>query len=139
MAFFLVCPGLFCQEASRSQTIPGILLQPGRGEAPRYPKDLVIGELGRGDAPDAAYQFALGLLSTLVSASTEGNNDAPVFAGLSVREKESLLETIGELEPRNFRLGGGKTGADGSVSFLVRFIGVVESITGELFLRREES
>ena len=51
---------------------------------------------------------------------------------------ESLQEEINSIEPRAYRLGRGKIEADRCVSFLVRFMGYEESITGELFLRREE-
>jgi hypothetical protein len=113
--------------------VPEAVRRPERGEAPRYPEDLVIGELGQGRAPLGAYQFAQELLSAL----TRGRNDAPVLQRSSSLITESVLEEIRSLSIRSYRIGGGRTERDGSVSFLVRFIGRAESITGELFVRFE--
>ena len=126
--FFLgvifLSPGVF------SQTIPDTLRRPERGEAPRYPWDLVIGELGRGRAPEDAYRFA----RTLLEAITAGNRGAPILADSLPALDEALFLEITSLGPRTYRLGGGRTETDGSVSFLVRFLGRTESITGELFI-----
>ena len=130
--------GVFSQEGSvqRGQTtIPDILRRPERSESPRYPRDVVIGELGQGESPSEAYQFARELLSALVA----GNQDAQILSDSSSVITESLGEEIMSLEPRSYRIGGGRNEPDGSVSFLVRFLGVEESITGELFLRKTES
>jgi hypothetical protein len=51
---------------------------------------------------------------------------------------ESLSQEIRSIRPRSYRLGGGRLEADGCVSFMTRFIGQDESITGELFIRFEE-
>ena len=112
--------------------VPEELRRPERGEAPRYPEDLVIGELGQGDAPIGAYQFSQELLSALA----RGRNDAPVLQS-SPYITESVLEEINGINTRSYRLGGGRYEPDGSVSFLVRFIGRAETITGELFVRFE--
>ena len=126
-------PEGICQEI-QTRTIPSALLRPERGESPRYPRDLVIGDLGIGSASAEAYQFAKTILSALIA----GAADAPVLAGTGSVITEGLIETIRSIEPRNYRLGGGRTEADGSASFLLRFIGPSESITGELFLRQEK-
>jgi hypothetical protein len=60
-----------------------------------------------------------------------GNMDS--LSGIS----ESTLQEIQSIRTRDYRLGGGRIEADGFVSFLVRFIGPEESITGELFIRPE--
>ena len=136
LVFACVLPGVFSQEPESEpvvRTIPDALRRPERGEAPRYPQDLVIGELGRGNAPDAAYRFAGELLKALVS----GNAEAPVLAGSGSVLAKNLLEELEDLDPRSFRLGGGRIEADGSVSFMVRFLGPEKTVTGELFLRRE--
>ena len=139
-------PGVSSQEADsagegqrteapfEARTIPEALRRPERGEAPRYPQDLVIGELGQGDAPEGAYLFALGLLKALMT----GSKDDQILAKSPSILTESLLEEINSLEPRSYRLGGGRIEADGNVSFLVRFLGSGESISGELFLREAE-
>jgi hypothetical protein len=45
------------------------------------------------------------------------------------------MSRLDEINPRIFRLGGGREEQDGSVSFLVRFAGREQGITGELFVR----
>jgi hypothetical protein len=112
--------------------VPESLRRPERGEAPRYPEDLVIGELGQGEAPQGAYLLAQEILSALA----RGRNDAPVLQRSSLITEE-ILEEVGSLGTRSYRIGGGRYEPDGSVSFLVRFIGRTESITGELFVRFE--
>jgi hypothetical protein len=118
--------GFFPQETNTG-SVPEALRRPEKGEAPRYPQDLVIGAMGPGNAPEEAYRFAQDLLLAL----TKGNNGLPasIING-------NILEEIGSLNPRGYRIGGGRVESDGSVSFLVRFLGPQESITGELFLRR---
>ena len=112
--------GLNAQE-DYSGSIPDMLRRPERGEAPRYPVDVVIGSLGQGDAPEEAYRFAREFLSELAA----GNNET-----LEGREE------IREIRPRIIRIGGGRIEEDGYFSFLVRFLGSSESITGELFIRQ---
>ena len=134
LGLFLISQMLISQEAYTSVVpVPETLRRPERGEAPRYPEDLVIGELGQGSAPEEAYQFAQELLSALA----RGRNDAPVLQRSSSRMDESVFEEINGINTRAYRIGGGRYELDGSVSFLVRFIGRAESITGELFVRNE--
>ena len=150
---FLLClcmflPGAFAQgepkntelpgtesQGTQNNTIPDTIRRPERGEAPRYPKDVVIGELGRGESPEGAYQLARQLLSVLVS----GSRDAKIIADSPSILTESLVEELNSIVPRSYRIGGGRIEADGSVSFLVRFLGSDESISGELYLRQAES
>ena len=113
--------------------VPSELRRPERGEAPRYPDDLVIGELGQGEAPPGAYQFAMELLSALAG----GRNTAAVVQRSSSLIGESVFDEIRSINTRAYRIGGGRYEPDGSVSFLVRFVGRTESITGELFVRFE--
>jgi len=132
IACFLIClcivaPGLLSQEAA--QTVPDGLRRPERGEAPRYPRDLVIGELGQGEASDGAYLFVRNFLSDLMAGRTQSTVDSV--------STENLREEITGIRARSYRLGGGRIEADGCVSFLVRFLGPNESITGELFIRAE--
>ena len=121
---------VFSQDGA-GHVVPGLLRQPERGEAPRYPNDLVIGELGRGDASEGAYAFARSILAALMA----GRRDAPAFEDIGTSLAESFFEDIGSLAPRTFRIGGGRNEPDGCISFLVRFISREESITGELFVR----
>jgi hypothetical protein len=133
--------GVFSQENGLGETtpdttpdtIPGVLLRPERGEALRYPEDTVIGAMGRGAAPESAWLFAGDLLSALVTGNTSA------LAGIDPPVLDDLLETLGEIEAQSWRLGSGREEADGSVSFLVRFIGRDQWITGELYLRPPEA
>jgi len=143
----LLSPAVFAQDAQSpavsstdssaetttdSQTIPEALRRPERGETPRYPRDVVIGDLGQGNSPDEAYKFAQDILSSLV---TQGK-DAQIASDYSSILNENLLDDLASIEPGSYRLGNGRVEDDGSVSYLVRFIGSKESITGELFLRQ---
>jgi hypothetical protein len=137
LLLFLLAPFAFSQEEEQDaqapvmvRTVPEALRRPLRGEIPHYPQDFVIGELGRGNASEEAYRFALNLISSLQA----GNTQAAIFTGVSQVMLSSLTEEISEIQPLAIRVGGGRTQIDGSISFLVRFIGREESITGELFL-----
>jgi len=123
---------LFSQdELQQRGTIPDELLRPRRDEAPRYPIDIVIGTLGRGSAPSDAYEVA----RRAASAFLAGNMDDTVFSSVNRVFLESCMSALNVINPRLFRLGGGREEPDGSVSFLVRFSGRDEGITGELFVR----
>ena len=112
-------------------TIPEELLRPNRGEGSRYPVDTVIGELGQGRAPSAAYSYAVSVAEGFLSGQVTNQALASVNPDL----RESYLYTLGKIAPRSFRLGGGREEIDGAVSFLVRFIGREYGITGELYVR----
>jgi hypothetical protein len=113
-------------------SIPEELLRPRRGEAPRYPVDTVIGQLGPGKAPRGAYLFAREALSALVA----GNKDAPSLSAMNRIFLDDCLGALGTVSPRSFRIGSGREEPDGAVSFLVRFIGREQGIVGELFVRQ---
>jgi hypothetical protein len=112
-------------------SIPEELLRPKRGEAPRYPIDTVIGEIGMGRASAAAYSFASSIATGLVS----GEMGHRSLSGINPVLREGYLSALKNIECRNFRLGGGREEPDGAVSFLVRFTGKEQGITGELFVR----
>jgi len=133
---FLLCTiYIFPQdELARRGSIPEELLRPRRGEAPRYPIDTVIGTLGRGQAPQEAYTIA----KNATAAFLAGNMNASVFSPVSKVFVESCMSTLNAINPQFFRLGSGREEPDGSVSFLVRFVGREQGITGELFIRLEE-
>jgi len=132
---WLISPGVHPQEESGSQPIPETLHMPERGEAPRYPKDLVIGELGQGNASEGAYIFAQDILSAVIA----GRRDASVLTQSGYSFPESFFEEVTSIRPKSYRLGGGRTELDGCVSFVVRIIGTEYSTTGELFIRREDA
>jgi len=112
-------------------SIPDELLRPKRGEAPRYPIDTVIGELGKGSASDPAFSFA----NYIGTAFLSGKRESPALASIDSTVKENLLSALEVVNPVSFRIGGGREEADGAVSFLVRFIGKDKGITGELYIR----
>jgi hypothetical protein len=113
--------------------VPEVIHRPQRGEAARYPQDVVIGALGRGEAPEEAYALAQQLLAAL----TADNETAPVISSLDKSLSESLFTKVKPVNPRKFRIGGGREEADGGISFLVRFIGGEKWISGELYLKLE--
>ncbi|MDR2536205.1 MAG: hypothetical protein LBD29_09275 [Treponema sp.] len=130
---YLVAAGEAMAE-NGNETVPETIRRPQYGEAPRYPQDTVIGPLGPGDAPEEAFSFAQNLLRGVIAK----NQEAPVLAGLGEAFIKNLFETLEPVNPQRYRLGGGREEPDGSTSFLVRFVGREQWITGELFLRFEE-
>jgi hypothetical protein len=116
-------------------SIPEELLRPQLGESPNYPIDIVIGELGKGNASDAAFSFANSVAAGLLSGRMEHSGLSTINSGL----REDYLGILGQINPASYRLGGGREEADGAVSFLIRFMGREQGITGELFIRFRES
>jgi hypothetical protein len=115
-----------------SGTVPETLRQPQRGnESPRYPRDAVIGELGRGLATEDAYLYARNLLEGVLS----GNRESALLTGAPQFLLEDLFTGLEPLSPQKYRLGGGREEADGATSFLFRFLGRDMSLAGELYLR----
>jgi hypothetical protein len=110
--------------------LPELLHRPQRGEAPRYPEDMVIGSLERGNVPEDVWIIARDLLSALIAENRSALS--------SVDGLDTILETLGEINPGTYRLGSGREEPDGSFSFLVRFIGREQWIAGELYLRPGE-
>jgi len=121
-------------EPARRGSIPEELLRPRRDEAPRYPIDTVIGALGRGQAPQEAYDLA----QNAAAAFLAGNMDAPVFAPVNKVFLEGCMSMLDSVNPQFYRIGGGREEPDGSVSFLVRFVGREQGMIGELYIRFEE-
>jgi hypothetical protein len=115
-------------------SIPEELLRPRRDEALRYPVDTVIGPIGQGSAPAEAY----GLARRIAAALLSGNVGAPVLSSVKKVFIEGYVDALSAVNPRYFRLGSGREEPDGSVSFLIRFAGREQGITGELYIRFEE-
>jgi hypothetical protein len=120
---------LFAQNSSSGGQIPEELFRPRYGETLHFPRDYVIGDLGRGDAPEEAYQSARSLIGGLL----RGGDARQAIPEEQWNKNREILDTLG---PRSFRIGGGRNEADGSVSFLVRFLGRETAAAGELYLRR---
>ena len=112
-------------------SIPEELLRPGRGEAPRYPIDIVIGELGRGSASNDAFLFA----NTIGAGLISGQMEHPALVSVNSVIRESYLSSLAVIDPEVFRIGGGREEIDGAFSFLIRFLGKEKGITGELYIR----
>jgi hypothetical protein len=129
---FALGPSLAAQDGERD-SVPEALRQPQLGEAPRYPQDLIIGSLARGDVPSEARRFAAAALAAMVA----GNRDAPSLSALPPMVLGELLSALEETAPRRYRIGEGRAEPDGSYSFLVRFLGRDRGIAGELYLRFE--
>ncbi|GHV81556.1 hypothetical protein AGMMS49991_01140 [Spirochaetia bacterium] len=115
--------------------LPEPLRRPQRGESPRYPQDTIIGPLGRGSAPEAAYRLARNILTALLM----NNQKAESLSGMSELRAEDIAHILEPVNPVKFRIGGGKVEPDGSASFLFRFIGREQSAAGELYVRTTES
>jgi hypothetical protein len=127
--------GVFPQdEMAQRGSIPEELLRPRKDESPRFPMDTVIGPLGQGRAPKEAYDIARRTAAALLA----GDLKVPVLASVNRVFLEGCITVLNTVSPRSFRLGGGREEPDGSYSFLVRFIGREQGITGELFIRLEE-
>jgi hypothetical protein len=129
-------PETAAEPVFNQSSIPEALRQPQRGdETPRYPRDAVIGELGRGTASEDAYRYARNLLQGALSL----NRESTLLAGASPSQLEELFAGLEPLVPQQYRLGGGREEADGSTSFLFRFIGRDMSMAGELYVRPDDS
>ena len=113
-------------------TIPEWLRRPLRGEAPRYPRDRIIGELGQGTAPYDAWQYARLLMSSLLTGNRSG------LGAEDTGFLNKFAAALEDIEPVQYRLGGGRFEEDGAVSFLVRFLGRERWIAGELYLLLSE-
>jgi hypothetical protein len=111
--------------------LPLELARPRHGEEPRFPRDYVIGELGRGGASEEAYRTA-----RLVTAGLAAGNGKIPAAEFPEQKRLAVLQSIGALGTRSWRVGGGRDEGDGGYSFLIRFLGRDRSVTGELYLRR---
>ncbi|MDR1445227.1 MAG: hypothetical protein LBI94_10150 [Treponema sp.] len=116
-----------------SESIPEALRRPLQGESPRYPRDLVIGSLARGDVSEGARLFAAQVLSALVA----GNREAASLSRLGPLGRNELFSAVAAVGPRRYRIGEGREEADGSYSFLVRFLGRDQGVAGELYVRYE--
>jgi len=130
ICLLLIMPA-FAFSQAQGGFIPEELLRPGRGESPRYPADTVIGELGQGRASASAYAYANSVAEALFSRRV----DHPALSSASASMRENYASALDNINPRSYRIGGGREEADGAVSFLIRFIGREYGITGELFIR----
>ena len=138
MREIIICILLFITTLAAAQeqgvnrgSIPEELMRPRRGEASYYPIDTVIGVLGQGEASDEAYSFA----RTIGVGFLSGEMGHPGLRTVSAVLREDFLSVLEIIEPRSFRIGSGREEPDGAISFLIRFVGREQGITGELFVR----
>jgi len=114
-------------------SLPQELIRPRYGEDPRFPRDYVIGDLGRCDASEESYQYA-----RLIVAGLAAGNGKTEGVRFSEQKRLSAVQSISGIGARSWRVGGGRVEPDGAISYLIRFLGRENSITGELYLRKEE-
>jgi hypothetical protein len=130
--FLLIPLAAFSQRGEPFRgSIPEALFRPSRGEAPHYPADIVIGDLGRGSASAGAFAFANSVAAGLLS----GQAAHPSLDSINPISRDSYLSALRIITPESFRVGSGRIEADGAVSFLIRFIGRELGIIGEMYIR----
>jgi hypothetical protein len=123
----------FSQE-SDSISIPDAIRRPSRTDTPRYPRDSVIGDLGRGDLSQEDLDYA----SSVLRALLQGREQSPLFSTLNEGVAAELIGELQKIRANKFRIGGGKEIVDGAGSFLFRFIGRDRQIGGVMYFVRGE-
>ncbi len=114
--------------------VPVQVRRPQQGEAPRFPEDIIIGTLGQGEVSAPSYRFAQSFLSALLREESRGET----LSHLPPDKRERIIGILQKLDPEKVRVGGGKEDPDGSVSFLLRFIGQNGWSGGEVYIRQNE-
>ena len=84
-----------------------------------------------GGATEESYRLA-----RQVAAGLAAGNGKTERVEFPEQKRLSVLQNIGGLGTRSWRVGGGRDEGDGGYSFLIRFLGRDRSVTGELYLRR---
>jgi hypothetical protein len=118
--------------------VPEPLRRPQQGEAARYPEDLIIGTLGRGDASAESYRFAQEILQAFLREETETEIWKNTLSNLTPKETERIIAILQEVMPEKVRIGGGRKETDESISFLLRFIGDTRWSGGEIYITQNE-
>jgi hypothetical protein len=122
--------------ASWGGTIPEVVRRPNRGsEAIRYPEDVVIGSLGKGEASGEAYTFARSVLDALIRRNAEDT----ALSGIGPAWLDEIFAALEPVSAVKYRIGSGREEADGSTSFLFRFIGREQGVAGEFYVRKDEN
>jgi hypothetical protein len=124
----------FSQEGD-SISIPDAIKRPSRVDVPRYPRDSVIGDLGRGGLSQEDLDYATSVLRALL----QGREQSPLFSTLNEGAAAELVGNVQKIRANKFRVGGGKEIVDGAGSFLFRFIGRDGQIGGAMYFVRGES
>lgn len=128
--------------------VPEQIRRPQYGEALRFPEDSIVGILGKGEAPADSYHFVQETLKILLQEKSEqtapedqnvGNTAGQtVLSNLPPEESERIISILQELNPEKIRIGGGREEIDGSVSFLLRFMGSGSWSGGEIYVKQNE-
>jgi hypothetical protein len=121
------------ETSSFSGVVPEILIRPFRETEWAYPIDAVIGQLGGGEVSSGANGYARGVLRDLMRQNKTADSVKTLSPGV-LDEAESKLA---EVTPRKVRMGGGREETDGAVSFLFRFMGSENELSGELYIRSD--
>jgi hypothetical protein len=116
---------------SFSGVVPEALIRPAREQGAFYPVDAVIGPLGIEDLAGEAAEYAKTVMQELLSQDAASAS----IANLGTDITGDAMEKLSEAAPHKWRIGGGREEADGSVSFLFRFMGREKEVSGELYLR----
>jgi hypothetical protein len=124
----------FSQE-SNPISIPDAIRRPSRTDTPRYPRDVIIGDLGRGSLSQEDMDYA----SSVLRALLQGREQSPLFSTLNEGAAEELIGELRKIRANKFRIGGGKEIVDGAGSFLFRFIGRDGQIGGAMYFVRGKS
>jgi len=101
---------------------------PNSTEALRLPSDYEIGPLGWGDSDQAAYNVAM---TALLTAAKTGKAEK---AGDAYLDEQSLKNLAALGSNPQVHIGGPLVQVEGTLSFLVRFIGKELTCAGEIHL-----
>ncbi|MDR2447030.1 MAG: hypothetical protein LBD58_07060 [Treponema sp.] len=112
--------------------LPDSLSRPQKGEAARYPEDMIIGELGIGEASEEAYGYAKKVIGSLLGQQQKAE-------GISGDVWQRTKASVDAVSPQKFRLGGGRKETDGNTSFIFRFIGRERWVVGEIYVRFQDA
>jgi hypothetical protein len=99
-----------------------------------YARDVVLGELGQGKAPDEAWSLA----RRAMNARLKINTSSSLLKDVDPARLTQLDQNFAKASPTSWRLGGGQIQEDGSVSFLFRFLGSSLGVSGELYLLQKD-
>lgn len=132
--FFFAAFFLSAQAESQGGIVPESIRRPDFNVDPVYPRDVSIGALGRGSAQPEAYNYSRRVLTDLWQAK----KTSELLTTIPSKIVDNIVITIEKTAPGKFRVGGGKEGVDGSVSFVFRFIGREEELSGAIYLREQK-
>jgi hypothetical protein len=121
-------------EESASITVPDAIRRPSRNETPRYPRDFVIGDLGRGELPQEDLNYASNVLRALM----QGREQSSLLETLDKDTVRGYIEELQGIRVEKLRIGGGQEIVDGAGSFLFRFIGRNGQLGGVMYFVRGE-